>query len=91
MSQDGWLDAVQFGADGLVPVVAQDSRTGDVLMVAYANREALARTAASGQAHYFSRSRGVLWQKGESSGRSSISARSPVSVWRDQLSIAWTW
>lgn len=68
MSDDSWLEAVRFGADGLVPVVAQDDRTGDVLMLAYANREALARTAATGQAHYFSRSRGVLWQKGETSG-----------------------
>jgi phosphoribosyl-AMP cyclohydrolase / phosphoribosyl-ATP pyrophosphohydrolase len=61
------LSAVRFGADGLVPVVTQESRSGDVLMVAYANREALERTLATGLAHYFSRSRGVLWQKGESS------------------------
>jgi len=63
-----WLDAVRFGADGLVPVVAQECRSGDVLMVAYANREALERTAATGQAHYYSRSRAALWRKGESSG-----------------------
>src|SRR5688572_32797950 len=61
------LSAVRFGADGLVPVVTQESRSGDVLMVAYANRDALERTLATGLAHYFSRSRGVLWQKGESS------------------------
>jgi phosphoribosyl-ATP pyrophosphohydrolase/phosphoribosyl-AMP cyclohydrolase len=68
VSDDGWLDAVRFGADGLVPVVAQDSWSGDVLMLAYANREALARTATTGEAHYFSRARGALWRKGESSG-----------------------
>jgi phosphoribosyl-ATP pyrophosphohydrolase/phosphoribosyl-AMP cyclohydrolase len=62
------LSAVKFGADGLVPVVAQESRSGDVLMVAFANRDALDRTLSTGLAHYFSRSRGVLWQKGETSG-----------------------
>jgi phosphoribosyl-ATP pyrophosphohydrolase/phosphoribosyl-AMP cyclohydrolase len=61
------LSAVRFGADGLVPVVTQESRSGDVLMVAFANRDALERTLATGLAHYFSRSRGVLWQKGEAS------------------------
>jgi phosphoribosyl-ATP pyrophosphohydrolase/phosphoribosyl-AMP cyclohydrolase len=68
VSDANWLSAVRFGADGLVPVVAQESRSGDVLMVAYANREALERTAATGQAHYYSRSRASLWRKGESSG-----------------------
>ena len=61
------LSAVKFGADGLVPVVTQESLSGDVLMVAYANREALDRTLSTGLAHYFSRSRGRLWQKGETS------------------------
>ena len=68
MSDTTWLAAVRFGPDGLVPVVAQESRSGDVLMVAYANREALERTAATGQAHYYSRSRAALWRKGEASG-----------------------
>ncbi len=68
MSDDNWLAGVRFGPDGLVPVVAQESRSGDVLMVAYANREALERTAATGSAHYYSRSRGALWRKGETSG-----------------------
>jgi phosphoribosyl-ATP pyrophosphohydrolase/phosphoribosyl-AMP cyclohydrolase len=62
------LSAVRFGADGLVPVVAQENRSGDVLMVAFADRDALARTAETGQAHYFSRSRRTLWRKGETSG-----------------------
>ena len=68
MSENIRLSAVKFGADGLVPVVTQESRSGDVLMVAYANREALDRTLSTGLAHYFSRSRGRLWQKGETSG-----------------------
>ena len=68
MSENIRLSAVKFGADGLVPVVTQESRSGDVLMVAFANRDALDRTLATGLAHYFSRSRGALWQKGETSG-----------------------
>jgi phosphoribosyl-ATP pyrophosphohydrolase/phosphoribosyl-AMP cyclohydrolase len=68
VSENNWLAAVRFGADGLVPVIAQESRTGDVLMLAYANLEALERTAATGQAHYYSRSRAALWRKGERSG-----------------------
>lgn len=68
MSETHWLSEVRFGSDGLVPVIAQESRSGNVLMVAYANREALERTAATGQAHYFSRSRNGLWRKGEASG-----------------------
>ena len=68
MPDDKRLSAVRFGADGLVPVVTQESRSGDVLMVAFANRDALDRTLATGLAHYYSRSRGTLWQKGETSG-----------------------
>lgn len=68
MSENNWLLAVRFGPDGLVPVVAQDSRSGDVLMVAYADREALERTFSTGFAHYYSRSRRTLWRKGETSG-----------------------
>jgi phosphoribosyl-AMP cyclohydrolase len=63
-----WLDEVNFDADGLVTVIAQDVGTQRVLMVAWANREALAETAASGQAVYWSRSRARLWRKGEESG-----------------------
>jgi phosphoribosyl-AMP cyclohydrolase / phosphoribosyl-ATP pyrophosphohydrolase len=68
VSDDNWMSAVRFGGDGLVPVVAQEQRTGDVLMVAYADRAALERTAETGYAHYFSRSRRQVWRKGESSG-----------------------
>ena len=68
MSENNWLSAVRFGPDGLVPVVAQEQRSGDVLMLAYADREALERTRSTGLAHYFSRSRNTLWRKGETSG-----------------------
>ncbi len=67
MPENKRLSAVRFGADGLVPVVTQESRSGDLLMVAFANRDALDRTLTTGLAHYYSRSRGVLWQKGETS------------------------
>jgi phosphoribosyl-AMP cyclohydrolase len=63
-----WLDDVKWDAQGLLPVVAQEVGSNDVLMVAFMNREALARTAESGQAIYWSRSRQRLWHKGEESG-----------------------
>lgn len=63
-----WLDRVRWNADGLVAVIAQDAETNDVLMLAWMNREALAQTAETGQAVYWSRSRSRLWRKGESSG-----------------------
>ena len=63
-----WLDAVKWDDDGLVPAIAQEVGSGDVLMFAFMNREALARTAELGQAVYWSRSRGRLWHKGEESG-----------------------
>lgn len=63
-----WLDSVQWNADGLVPAIAQDAASGDVLMMAWMNRDALAETAATGVAVYWSRSRGKLWRKGETSG-----------------------
>jgi len=63
-----WLDDIKWDKDGLVPVIAQEQDSKDVLMVAWMNREALATTAARGQAVYWSRSRGRLWHKGEESG-----------------------
>jgi len=60
--------APKFDRDGLIPAVATDAATGEVLMLAYMNAEALMRTIESGEAHYYSRSRGRLWKKGESSG-----------------------
>ena len=68
MTAANWLEEIRFGTDGLVPVVAQERLSGDVLMLAWANREALEQTVLSGQAHYYSRSRQTLWRKGETSG-----------------------
>jgi phosphoribosyl-ATP pyrophosphohydrolase/phosphoribosyl-AMP cyclohydrolase len=62
------IETIQFDERGLVPCIAQDAATGEVLMLAYANREALERTIESGEMHFWSRSRGALWHKGESSG-----------------------
>jgi len=63
-----WLDKIKWDRDGLVPVIAQEQHSGDVLMFAWMNREALARTVELKQAVYFSRSRQRLWHKGEESG-----------------------
>ena len=63
-----WLDEVNWDERGLVPAIAQEAATGDVLMVAWMNRDALAATVARGEAVYWSRSRGRLWHKGEESG-----------------------
>ncbi|MCW7537201.1 phosphoribosyl-AMP cyclohydrolase [Aquabacterium sp. A7-Y] len=63
-----WLDQVKWDEQGLVPVIAQEVGSQDVLMFAFMNREALARTAELGQAVYWSRSRQRLWHKGEESG-----------------------
>ena len=63
-----WLDEVKWNADGLVPAIAQQVGTNDVLMFAWMNREALEKTAELGRAVYFSRSRQRLWRKGEESG-----------------------
>jgi phosphoribosyl-AMP cyclohydrolase len=63
-----WIDAIRWDDKGLVPVIAQEQGTGDVLMFAWMNREALQKTAELGRAVYFSRSRGKLWFKGEESG-----------------------
>jgi phosphoribosyl-AMP cyclohydrolase / phosphoribosyl-ATP pyrophosphohydrolase len=60
--------SLRFDANGLIPAVVQDAETGDVLMVAWMNAEALERTLATGLAHFWSRSRQALWQKGETSG-----------------------
>ncbi|MDI7250078.1 MAG: bifunctional phosphoribosyl-AMP cyclohydrolase/phosphoribosyl-ATP diphosphatase HisIE [Bacillota bacterium] len=62
------LSALRFGPDGLLPVVVQDAGSGEVLMLAFADREAVTRTLAEGRAWYFSRARQRLWRKGETSG-----------------------
>ena len=63
-----WLDDIRWDRDGLVPAIAQELASGDVLTLAWMNRDALARTAETGEAVYWSRSRGRLWRKGEQSG-----------------------
>jgi len=63
-----WLEEIDWNADGLIPAVAQDAESGDVLMLAWMNRESLARTLEEGVAVYWSRSRRRLWKKGEQSG-----------------------
>ncbi|MFD2364983.1 phosphoribosyl-AMP cyclohydrolase [Pseudoduganella sp. GCM10020061] len=63
-----WLNKVRWDEHGLVPVIAQEASTGDVLMFAWMNRDALERTAQLGEAVYWSRSRKKLWHKGEESG-----------------------
>ncbi|WP_310384744.1 phosphoribosyl-AMP cyclohydrolase [Roseateles sp.] len=68
MTPMNWLDQIKWDADGLVPVIAQERSSGDVVMFAWMNREALARTEALGEAVYWSRSRARLWHKGEASG-----------------------
>jgi len=67
-----WLDAVRWNADGLVPAIAQEAVTGAVLTLAWMNRDALERTFATGRVHYWSRSRGKLWEKGEQSGHAQL-------------------
>jgi phosphoribosyl-AMP cyclohydrolase len=63
-----WTDEVTWNADGLVPAIAQDAASGEVLMMAWMDREALERTVESGDATFWSRSRRALWRKGETSG-----------------------
>ena len=64
----GWLDEVRWDENGLVPAIAQDASSGQVLMVAWMNRDALTETVRSARAVYWSRSRSRLWRKGEESG-----------------------
>jgi phosphoribosyl-AMP cyclohydrolase len=63
-----WLDEIEWDALGLIPAIAQDAETGDVLMFAWMNRDSLLETVRTGEAVYWSRSRGRLWHKGEESG-----------------------
>ncbi len=65
---ESWLNKVNWAQDGLVPAVAQEAAGGRVLTLAWMNREALSKTVATGEAHYWSRSRRKLWHKGEESG-----------------------
>ncbi|NYT83349.1 phosphoribosyl-AMP cyclohydrolase [Alcaligenaceae bacterium] len=67
-----WLDAITFDENGLLPAIAQDEKTGAILMVAWMNAEALQETVATGRGVYWSRSRRRLWRKGEESGHIQI-------------------
>ena len=68
MKKQHWIDEIKWNTDGLVPVIVEDVATAKVLMLAWMNREALSLSAETGQAVYWSRSRGQLWRKGEQSG-----------------------
>jgi phosphoribosyl-AMP cyclohydrolase len=65
---DAQLEGLKFDANGMIPAVVQDHRTGEVLMMAWMNRESLAKTVETGKTHFYSRSRAKLWLKGETSG-----------------------
>jgi len=78
-------DGLTFDSGGLLPVVVQDRSSGDVLMVAWANSVALARTAETGLAHFWSRSRGALWRKGETSGNGLRVVEARADCDRDTL------
>ena len=69
MATQAVLDQIRFDANGLVPAIAQQHDTGEVLMLAWMNRDSIAETLATGRVCYFSRSRGALWRKGETSGQ----------------------
>jgi phosphoribosyl-AMP cyclohydrolase len=75
----GLIKNIKFNKDGLIPAIAQDADSGEVLMLAYMNEEALRRTLDSGEAWFYSRSRQELWHKGETSG-SIIKVK---SIWKD--------
>jgi phosphoribosyl-AMP cyclohydrolase len=77
--QEQFLQAVRFDAQGLVPAIAQDAKTGAVLMLAWMNEESLRRTIAGGDVTYWSRSRQQLWRKGETSGHT----QRLIEVWLD--------
>lgn len=63
-----WIDELSFPENGLLPAIAQDAATGDVLMLAWVNAESLRLTVETGEVHYWSRSRGEIWHKGATSG-----------------------
>jgi phosphoribosyl-AMP cyclohydrolase len=63
-----WIEELTFPENGLLPAIAQDAQSGEVLMLAWVNREALELSKKTGEAHYWSRSRGEIWHKGATSG-----------------------
>ncbi|MFY0988970.1 phosphoribosyl-AMP cyclohydrolase [Halomonas sp. C05BenzN] len=82
---DEILAAVRFNADGLIPAIAQQHDSGEVLMMAWMNRESLEETLATGRVCYWSRSRGKLWRKGESSGQQQHLRRAALDCDGDTL------
>lgn len=82
---DELLDAVRWNGDGLIPAIAQQHDSGEVLMMAWMNRQALEETLASGRACYWSRSRAKLWRKGESSGQVQSLIRAQLDCDGDAL------
>lgn len=72
IKNNDWLNELRFDDQGLIPAVAQDNKTGRILMVANMNRDSLIETVTSGKATYWSRSRQALWRKGESSGHEQL-------------------
>lgn len=72
MTDKSFLDSIKWTDDGLVPAIAQDAKSGRILMMAWMNRESLQLTAEEGRAVYWSRSRQQLWRKGESSGHTQV-------------------
>lgn len=85
--EEGATLTPRFNADGLVSVITVDHRSGDILMLAHMNADALSRTLASGDAWYFSRSRNQLWRKGESSGHTQRVIEMHVDCDQDALLI----
>ena len=79
------ISSLKFDKSGLIPVIAQEASTKEVLMIAYANKEALEKTVATGYAHYWSRSRRSLWMKGETSGNTQKILRILVDCDQDAL------
>ena len=67
-NKKSWIQQIKFDANRLVPAIVQDAQTGELLMVAYMNRQAVAKTLRTGKTHFYSRSRKKMWLKGESSG-----------------------
>lgn len=86
-AQPAWLDEVAWNEQGLIPVIAQDEASGEVLMFAWMNRAALQETVARGEAVYWSRSRRKLWHKGEESGHTQQVVDLRLDCDRDTLLI----
>ncbi len=80
-----FLDSLTFNADGLIPAIAQQHDSDEVLMLAWMNREAIEKTLQTGNVYYFSRSRGRLWRKGETSGHTQCLVEMRLDCDRDAV------